>query len=166
MAFIQSQSANLACRHCSSGALGAVKLCRRRYTSYFGTDRTSLNTRVNPLGSPLCRASPFRKHNIVCSLTRFAETLMLFYAFLLAGGGVAGYLKVKSTASIVSGVVSGLLLTYAWYEKSIPVALVVSLVLVVVSAIRFSKSKKFMPAGLLGVVSVCASVIFAMALRA
>ncbi|GJQ10386.1 hypothetical protein GpartN1_g2177.t1 [Galdieria partita] len=166
MAFIQSQTASFACRHRCPSALQGIELCRRRNTCCFGTDRKSLSIRVKPLGSSIARKSSFWKQRIVCSLTRFAETLMLLYALLLAGGGVAGYVKVKSTASVISGVVSGLLLLYAWYEKSIPVALVVSLVLVVVSAIRFSKSKKFMPAGLLGIVSVGASLLFALALRA
>ncbi|KAK4522595.1 hypothetical protein GAYE_PCTG10G0485 [Galdieria yellowstonensis] len=162
MAFLPAPSSKVACRPCHSNiSLYEKALCRKTYC--FRTDRRNLVTRVRPC--QVSKPTPLWTQRVVCSLTKVAETFMLFYALLLAGGGIAGYVRVKSTASITSGVVSGLVLAYAWYEKSIPVALAVSVVLVVVSAIRYSKSKKFMPAGLLGLVSTCACVIFALALR-
>jgi uncharacterized membrane protein (UPF0136 family) len=77
------------------------------------------------------------------------------YGILTLVGGIAGYLKAKSQASLISGVVSGLLLIFAGTAQlmgqswGLTLAAVISAVLVVVFILRLVKTKKFMPAGML-----------------
>ncbi|NEO32959.1 MAG: hypothetical protein F6K36_21540 [Symploca sp. SIO3C6] len=79
----------------------------------------------------------------------------LAYGFLAMIGGVMGYLKVKSKASIISGAISGLLLVASaiaqlWgHSWGLTLAAVVAAALVVVFAIRLAKTRKFMPAGMM-----------------
>jgi hypothetical protein len=120
MAFLPAPSSKVACRPCHSNiSLYEKALCRKTYC--FRTDRRNLITRVRPC--QVSKPTPLWTQRVVCSLTKVAETFMLFYALLLAGGGlvlvlierscfnliyrIAGYVRVKSTASITSGVVSG-----------------------------------------------------------
>ncbi len=89
----------------------------------------------------------------------------LIYGILLLFGGIMGYVSAKSKPSLISGVVSGLLLLISgvlqWQQ--IPVGLVfaqiITLVLAIVFVIRLWKTRKFMPAGLMLVLSVAMLVI-------
>lgn len=73
-----------------------------------------------------------------------------------------GYLNARSTPSLISGLISGALLIvggiaqlqgFAWGWS---VSLVVTIVLLLVFAVRFWKTRKFMPAGLMIVAGVLA----------
>ena len=87
----------------------------------------------------------------------------VLYGLLSLGGGILGYWKSKSKVSLISGVISGLLLLIlgvfiysgnAWAE--IAAAAIVTL-LIAVFAVRWFKTKKFMPAVpmiLFGVISL------------
>lgn len=94
--------------------------------------------------------------------------LILAYALLVALGGIVGYVKAKSQQSLISGLVSGFALAIAWFlslqNPSIGFALAtfLALGLLIVFAIRFRKTGKFMPAGLMAILSLVAVVVFAM----
>ncbi len=90
----------------------------------------------------------------------------LIYGILLLFGGIMGYVSAKSKPSLISGVVSGLLLLISgvlqWQQIS-PIGLIlaqiVTLVLAIVFVIRLWRTRKFMPAGLMLVLSVAMLVI-------
>ncbi len=89
----------------------------------------------------------------------------LIYGILLLLGGIFGYTKAKSKPSLISGVISGLLLLISgvlqWQQISVGLILaqILTLVLAIVFAIRLWKTRKFMPAGLMLMVSVATLVI-------
>jgi len=93
------------------------------------------------------------------------------YGTIMILGGIAGYVKVGSKASLLSGVGMGLALLASGYgvwrgsESSLVVAEVVALLLVVLFAVRYVKSRRFMPAGMLAILSLLAVIVFGMALR-
>lgn len=92
--------------------------------------------------------------------------LILVYALLVAIGGVLGYVKAKSQQSLLSGLGSGVALATAWYISlqnptvGLALAAVIALALLVVFALRFRATGKFMPAGLLAIVSLVMTVLF------
>ena len=87
----------------------------------------------------------------------------VLYGLLSLGGGILGYWKSKSKVSLISGGISGLLLLFLGvfiYSGSvlaeIAAAIIVAL-LVIVFAVRWFKTKKFMPAMpmmIFGVISI------------
>ncbi len=87
------------------------------------------------------------------------------YGILLLFGGIMGYVSAKSKPSLISGVVSGLLLLTSgilqWQQIStgLILAQIVTLVLAIVFAMRLWKTRKFMPAGLMLVLSAAMLVI-------
>ena len=93
--------------------------------------------------------------------------LILVYALLVTIGGIIGYVKAKSNQSLISGLGSGVALAIAWYISlqnpaiGLALATVIALALLVVFALRFRKTGKFMPGGLLAVLSLVASIGFA-----
>ena len=85
------------------------------------------------------------------------------YGILALVGGIIGYVQAQSKASLISGIISGLLLIIGGVmqlqgqQGGLVLATVITAVLVIVFAIRLIKTRKFMPAGLmslLGVVSL------------
>lgn len=82
------------------------------------------------------------------------------FGSLVVIGGVIGYAKARSALSLVAGIVCGGALLYAaylirWAEHAgIMIAMVVSILLALIFFNRWSKTKKFMPAGLLLILSV------------
>jgi uncharacterized membrane protein (UPF0136 family) len=80
---------------------------------------------------------------------------LLALGLIVGAGGVMGYVKAKSKASLISGSVSALLLVSAFgvslvnADAGLIFGLVVSAALCVVFGIRLKKTGKFMPAGLL-----------------
>ena len=89
----------------------------------------------------------------------------VIYGILLLVGGIFGYTKAKSKPSLISRLISGLLLLISgvlqWQQITVGliVAQVLTLVLAIVFAIRLWKTRKFMPAGLMLVLSVATLVI-------
>jgi uncharacterized membrane protein (UPF0136 family) len=77
------------------------------------------------------------------------------YGILALVGGIIGYIQVKSKISLLSGSISGLLLIFAAYCQlqgqtwGLTLAAVVTGILVVFFAFRLTKTRKFMPAGLM-----------------
>lgn len=81
--------------------------------------------------------------------------IALIYGILAIVGGIVGYLKARSTPSLISGIISGLLLIIGALRAAQGIASglwvvkIVTLVLVIVFIVRLVKTKKFMPAGLM-----------------
>lgn len=104
------------------------------------------------------------------NLFQIAPWLILIYAVVVLLGGVMGYLKAKSKVSLFSGLGSGIGLLVAWFVfRQTPLiglglATLIALVLVVVFALRFSRTRAFMPAGLMMVFSLGAVVVFLLSL--
>ena len=84
------------------------------------------------------------------------------YGVLAIVGGVMGYRKAGSKVSLISGVISGLLLLlggllYAQGNLAGRIlATIVTALLIIVFIIRLTKTRKFMPAGLMTVVGIVA----------
>ena len=91
----------------------------------------------------------------------FANTVLWFYIVLLLVGGLIGFFKAKSRVSLISSSVFAavLVLTQTGIFKPAVSLILVNVLLaalLVVFAIRLAKTKKFMPSGLLLVLTVLA----------
>jgi uncharacterized membrane protein (UPF0136 family) len=94
-------------------------------------------------------------------------TRLYFFVFgiLTIAGGVMGYAKAGSAASIIAGSISGLLLLIgAWLLPTNQVAglaltLIVSLLLLIYFASKFMRTGAFMPAGLMSILSVIGLIV-------
>jgi uncharacterized membrane protein (UPF0136 family) len=92
----------------------------------------------------------------------FGTYVIWAYIVLLLAGGLFGFLKAKSKVSLVTSVVSAALLALAAlpgiFQPGFARALTNSVmaVLLVVFAVRFVKTKLFMPGGLLMVITALA----------
>ncbi|MGO9913853.1 MAG: TMEM14 family protein [Isosphaeraceae bacterium] len=89
------------------------------------------------------------------------EITLGLYALLLGAGGLIGYFKAGSRASLVAGTSSAaaaLLALWLWSKNrqlGISLGLILSIVLFLLFAYRYAaKTRKFMPSGLLAVVSL------------
>jgi uncharacterized membrane protein (UPF0136 family) len=89
------------------------------------------------------------------------NSLLILSVFVLIGG-IIGYIKAKSKASLIAGVLSAVALGAAFAisltneQTGVIIGAVVSTLLDVVFAIRLMKTKKFMPAGMM--LSLCVVV--------
>lgn len=87
------------------------------------------------------------------------------YGILAIVGGIIGYIQAQSKASLISGIISGLLLIFGGVMQlqgqnwGLILASVVTAILVVVFVTRLAKTRKFMPAGLMTVLGVAALVV-------
>jgi uncharacterized membrane protein (UPF0136 family) len=89
----------------------------------------------------------------------FASTVLWIYIVLLLVGGLIGFFKAKSRVSLISSAVFAavLVLTQTGIFKlslSLILVNVILAVLLVVFAIRLAKTKKFMPSGLMLVLTM------------
>ncbi|MBD2462247.1 hypothetical protein H6G89_14460 [Oscillatoria sp. FACHB-1407] len=79
------------------------------------------------------------------------------YGILALVGGIIGYAQAKSKMSLISGVISGVLLILCGVAQFRGVvwagtlAAVITAVLIVVFVMRLTKTRKFMPAGLMAI---------------
>ena len=89
-----------------------------------------------------------------------ASIIVYVYAVLVAVGGLIGYLKAKSLPSIVMGSLSFLALLAAAHGLrtgqtwGLPLALALTLFLLVFFSLRFMKTRAFMPGGLMAILSL------------
>lgn len=89
------------------------------------------------------------------------------YAALLAAGGIMGYVKAGSRPSLIAGLASaaltaiGLALAAAGRPAGFWLGWVVAIALTVVFGIRYRKSGKVMPSGMLAVVSLLVVALMA-----
>ncbi|HCF29117.1 MAG TPA: hypothetical protein DEV81_18375 [Cyanobacteria bacterium UBA11049] len=104
------------------------------------------------------------------NLFPIATWSILIYGLLVLLGGVMGYVKAKSQVSLLSGVGSGIALLVAWFIcrgnpiVGLGLAALLGLILFVVFVIRFFRTRTFMPAGLMMVLSFVATVVFSLGL--
>lgn len=104
------------------------------------------------------------------NLFQIATWSILIYALVVLLGGVMGYLKAKSQVSLLSGVGSGIALLIAWFIcrqtplVGLGLAALIGLMLFVVFIMRFSRTRAFMPAGMMMVFSLAATVVFLLGL--
>jgi uncharacterized membrane protein (UPF0136 family) len=90
-----------------------------------------------------------------------ASWLVLIFAILVAAGGVMGFVKAGSTASLIAGVVSGILLAgsaFAMmrgaYQAGWWVALVVTILLLARFGMAAFREFKLMPGGIVIIMSL------------
>jgi len=91
----------------------------------------------------------------------FANTVLWIYIVLLLVGGLIGFLKAKSKVSLITSAVFAAVLVLTQtgiFEPKVARQLVNILmaILLVVFAVRLAKTKKFMPSGLMLVVTIAA----------
>ncbi len=97
--------------------------------------------------------------------------IVLVYGALVLLGGVMGYAKAQSKPSLFAGVGFGLALLASgamlWQgnSRALPGATVLAAVLLLVMGIRFARTKKFMPAGLVALMSLVVVIVLVRALR-
>ncbi len=93
------------------------------------------------------------------------QIVLILYALLMLAGGIVGFRKASSKASLYAGSASALLLLLAWLVSTSSLAAglwlgaIVAILLSIVFAMRLAKTTKFMPSGMLLVVSVVALVL-------
>lgn len=84
-----------------------------------------------------------------------AQTYTLILSILVLVGGIIGFVKAKSKASIIAGAISSVLLAASYVfglshpHEGLGASFLVSLALTIVFAMRLKKTKKFMPSGML-----------------
>ncbi|XP_077991727.1 transmembrane protein 14C-like [Glandiceps talaboti] len=87
-----------------------------------------------------------------------ADLLGYGYSAVVTLGGVIGYVKAGSTMSLVAGLLFGGISFYGAHQvsqnpRNFYLALSTATILAIIMGMRFSKSGKFMPAGLVCVLS-------------
>jgi uncharacterized membrane protein (UPF0136 family) len=96
--------------------------------------------------------------------------IIALYGLFIAIGGIIGYLKARSQASLISGLISAVALWIAAYRTlsdvfgGVLLADCIAVALLIVFAVRWSKTRKFMPAGLMTILSLIAAIVFTWAL--
>ncbi|KAJ1500332.1 Transmembrane protein 14A [Coelomomyces lativittatus] len=98
-------------------------------------------------------------HFLTRSLEPHTDFIALMYSLLLGMGGIYAYLKVGSLPSLLMGLFSsslGLFATLCVSRNPMQVGpmISVSLLLSLIMALRFYKSQKWMPAGVLSILSL------------
>jgi uncharacterized membrane protein (UPF0136 family) len=91
----------------------------------------------------------------------FAQTVLWIYIVLLVVGGLIGFLKAKSNVSLIMSVSFAALLTLCALGIIFQpyVADILLAALLIVFAMRLAKTKKFMPAGMMLIVTLIALVL-------
>ena len=96
------------------------------------------------------------------AMRNFASTVLWIYIVLLLVGGLIGFFKAKSRVSLISSSVFALLLVlttlHGIFQPTFAqdLANVILAALLVVFAVRLAKTKKFMPGGLMLVLTILA----------
>ena len=120
---------------------------------------------VNRLQKPTEEGTVARKGKVMQNngmIFQWPVLLLYIYGVLLIVGGVMGYVKARSTPSLVAGLVCGfiaLLLGYRYAWHFAPhAALILSLVLIFLMGRRYLNTRKAMPSLLIVVLSLVVAV--------
>ena len=95
-------------------------------------------------------------------MNHFANTVLWIYIVLLLVGGLIGFLKAKSQASLIASAIFATLLVLTAVpglfqpRAALGLSNIIMGVVLVVFAMRLAKTKKFMPSGMLFVMTVIA----------
>ncbi|GHJ86647.1 hypothetical protein NliqN6_3049 [Naganishia liquefaciens] len=89
------------------------------------------------------------------------------YAVLVAQGGIMGFVKKGSIASLLAGVGSGAAIAYGAYlntanPREVRLSLVVCAALILMMGPKFLRTGKFMPAGMVTLASAIMAVRYAL----
>jgi uncharacterized membrane protein (UPF0136 family) len=88
----------------------------------------------------------------------------IVYGILALIGGIIGYVQARSLPSLVAGIISGVLLIIGAIahqqgaDWGLPLSIVVTIALVITFAVRFWKTRKFMPAGFMLLAGIAALI--------
>lgn len=94
-----------------------------------------------------------------------AKIYFILFGILTIVGGVIGYVKAGSTASIIAGSISGILLLAAafllpqYLAGGLGLAVIVSLLFAVQFIPKFIQTGKAMPAGMMSILSVIGLIL-------
>src|SRR5437773_9667303 len=94
-----------------------------------------------------------------------AKIYFIVFGILTVVGGIVGYIKAGSVASIIAGSITGVLLLVAAFllpehrAIGLATALIVSLLLAAQFVPKFLKTGRMMPAGLMSVLSVIGLIV-------
>lgn len=94
----------------------------------------------------------------------------IFYGLMVLIGGVMGYVSKKSKPSLIAGGIFGIALittgvvSFQRHFQGILVALILTVFLTILFGIRYKKTGKFMPAGLVLGLSLLSLVILGLGL--
>lgn len=77
----------------------------------------------------------------------------ILYALLLLIGGLIGFLKAGSLASLFTGIIAAAFLGAGWYYEIKSLIITVVLLLTIFFVVRFTQSFIFMPNGLMAFIS-------------
>ena len=89
-----------------------------------------------------------------------AKIYFIVFGVLTILGGIVGYVKAGSVASIIAGAVTGVLLLVGAFllpehrAAGLAIALIISLLLAAQFIPKFLRTSRFMPAGIMSVLSV------------
>lgn len=95
---------------------------------------------------------------------------LIFFGIVTVAGGVMGFLKAKSKASLIAGSISGVLLLAAGLlarqgdKKGLILGLVVAIALLGRFGVVFAKTRAMVPAGIMALLSVIGIVMSASSL--
>ncbi|MBD1824607.1 TMEM14 family protein [Cyanobacteria bacterium FACHB-DQ100] len=93
--------------------------------------------------------------------------LIALYGLLVGIGGIIGYIKAGSRVSLMTGLGSAVALGVAAYANSgnrvrgLLVAILIAIALTTFFGLRWRETRKFMPAGLMTLLSAVAAIAFA-----
>jgi uncharacterized membrane protein (UPF0136 family) len=102
-----------------------------------------------------------------------AKITLMLLAILCAGGGIMGYVKAKSKPSLIAGVISAMLLAVCATVSCVSPDVtkpalwagnIIALLLTVMFSVRYNKTRKFMPSGLMIILCMVSVVTVTMAL--
>ncbi|HEY4283577.1 MAG TPA: TMEM14 family protein [Chthoniobacterales bacterium] len=94
-----------------------------------------------------------------------AKIYFLVFGVLTIAGGIIGYVKARSAASIVAGTITGILLIVAGMllpvhrELGLCLALVTSAILAAQFVPRLLRTRRVMPAGVMSLLSVIGIIV-------
>ncbi len=96
--------------------------------------------------------------------------VLTVYALLLGGGGAMGYVKAGSKPSLIAGLASAAVALLALFLSFLTVfgfylGALLAVAMLVVFAIRLSKTRKFMPSGLLLGVSLVVLILMVLTIQ-